>query len=114
MERYFRSDMSHQAERESITDSAWYWVYVFCAAGLVALVIMGPKFKSRQVQIEQKSQARQRAAQQVSGQQPNTPMSSEESMAIRLWPLYGVLGVLLFVAVLNLMRTRFRRHQVRE
>jgi hypothetical protein len=91
-----------------ITDSPWYWVYVFSAAGLIALAIMGPKFESRQMQIERKSQARQRAAQQVAGEVPRTPLSTGETLVIRLWPLYSVLGLLLVFAVWNLWRARMR------
>jgi hypothetical protein len=100
--------MSHSSARKSVIDSPWYWLYLFCAAGLVALVIMGPKYTSRQIQIEQKAQARQRAARHVSGQQPNTPLSTEKTMVIRLWPLYSVLGILMLVATLNLYKSRHR------
>ena len=100
--------MSRPAASKSVIDSPWYWLYLFCAAGLVALLIMGPKYTSRQSQIEQKSQARQRAAQQVSGQQPNTPLSTDETIVIRLWPLYSVLGVLMLVATLKLYKSRQR------
>ena len=98
--------------RPPITDSAWYWLYLFCTAGLVALMLMGPKFTPRQAQIERKYQGRQRAVQQVSGQNPNTPLSSARDTSITLWPLYATLGVLLVLAWLNLLRNHFRRPQV--
>ena len=84
--------------RPSITDSPWYWVYLFCTAGLIALVLAQTKFATRQAEIERKAQGRQRAAQNMSGQEPQTPLSDKENTKIRLWPLYYVLGVLLAVA----------------
>ena len=91
-----------------ITDSVWYWVYLFCTAGLIALVLMGPRFSSRQAQIERKYQARQRAAQQMVGEQPRTALSSVESTTITLWPLYLVLGLLFSIAWINLIRRHLR------
>ena len=91
-----------------ITDSPWYWLYLFCTAGLVALVIMGPKFAARQAQIERKSEARQRAALQVSGETPMATDSEAEATAINLQPLYLILAIGLGFAWLRLWQ--HRRH----
>jgi len=98
--------------RGSITESPWYWVYLFCTAGLIALMLVGPRFSGRQVQIERNAEARQRAAQLVAGRnsdalpEPGPPLESASGTRIRLWPLYVVLGCLLGVAWLNLWRHR--------
>ncbi len=84
--------------RRTITDSAWYWVYLFCTAGLIALILAEPKFAARQSQIERKGQGRQRAVQNLSGREPQTPLSDEEHTQMRLRPLYYVLGGLLTAA----------------
>ena len=84
--------------RRSISESPWYWVYLFCTAGLIALVLAEPKFAARQSQIERKAQGRQRAAQNLSGQEPRTPLSDEGHTQIRLRPLYYVVGGLLTAA----------------
>lgn len=97
-----------------ITDSVWWWVYLFCTAALVALVLMGPRYAARQSQIERKYQARQRAAQQLAGQEPRTDLSSPEATAIQLWPLYVVLGLLFGFAWFNLIRTYRRQRREAE
>ncbi|MGE0760977.1 MAG: hypothetical protein AB7O38_28455 [Pirellulaceae bacterium] len=94
--------------RTSITDSPWYWVYLFCTAGLVALVLMGPRYASRQVEIERELQGRQRAIQNLSGEEPRAEMSDEGRMQIGLRPLYFVLGGLLALAWGNLIWRHFR------
>src|SRR5688572_21680355 len=89
--------------RRSITESPWYWVYLFCTAGLVALVLAGPKFAARQSQIERKAQGRQRAAQHLSGQEPVTALSDAENTQISLRPLFYSLGGILVVAWMHLL-----------
>jgi hypothetical protein len=89
--------------RRSITELPSYWIYLFCTAGLVALVLAGPKFAARQSQIERKDQGRQRAAQNLSGREPFTQLSDEEHTQIGLRPLYYVLGGLLVIAWLHLI-----------
>src|SRR3990167_4768494 len=92
--------------RKSITDSPWYWVYLFCTAGAIALLLAGPKFAARQAQIERNSEARLQVAQhvashQVASQQINvTEQEAEPRTATRvtLWPLYAALGFVLSVA----------------
>ena len=95
----------------SITDSPWYWVYLFCTAGAVALLLAGPKFAARQSQIERNSGDRLHAAQHVAQQQreigeQQTPQST--ATRITLWPLYVALGCALAVAWFNLWRSHQR------
>jgi hypothetical protein len=68
---------------------------------------MQPKYAARQSQIERKAQGRQRAAQNLAGREPVTPLSDEENTQIRLRPLYYVLGVLLAAAWGHLLWTQF-------
>ena len=99
--------------KKTITDSPWYWVYLFCTAGAVALLLAGPKFAARQAQIERNSEARLQVAQQVASQQINVAEQEGEqptSTRITLWPLYVALGFVLSVAWFNLWR-RHKRGQ---
>ncbi|MCA9142540.1 MAG: hypothetical protein H6821_09415 [Planctomycetaceae bacterium] len=99
------------SSRKSITDSPWYWVYLFCTAGAIALLLAGPKFASRQAQIERKYEARQHVAQQIAKQQSNFNEQEAEQLTetrITLWPLYAVLGCVLAVAWFNLWRNHKR------
>jgi hypothetical protein len=102
---------SSASANNSITDSPWYWVYLFCTAGAIALVLAGPKFAVRQAQIEDNSQARQHAARHVAEQSlslaENNPAPQSETR-MQLWPLYVMLGIVLSVAWFNLWR---RQHQ---
>jgi hypothetical protein len=95
----------------SITETPWYWVYLFCTAGLVALVLMGPRYSQRQAEIERVFQGRQRAIQNLGGTEPTTAMSDPENTRLDLWPLYGILGVVLAAAWANLAwrHVRLRR-----
>ncbi len=77
--------------RRSVLESPWYWGYVFCAAGLVGLVLLGPKVLERQVQEERRFQGRQRAAEQKSGVAPVTTMSTRGATRLGLRPLFALL-----------------------
>ncbi|MDP7019713.1 MAG: hypothetical protein QGG36_28205 [Pirellulaceae bacterium] len=90
----------------SITESPWYWVHLFSAAGLVALVLLTPKFGPRQAQIEQNYQARQRAARAAAGQEPDTPLSTDARTLISLSPLYVGLAAVFFVSGVKIWRRR--------
>ena len=95
--------------KASITDSPWYWVYLFATAGLIVLMMAGSRYSLRQSQIERSAQGRQRAVQNISGQEPVTPMSEPERTLITLWPLYLILGTLLVIAWANLAWRYWRR-----
>lgn len=84
--------------RPSITESPWYWVYVFSTAGLVGLMLLGPKMLQRQAQEERSFQGRRRAEEQKRGQTPATPMSDADSTLLTLRPIYLILGGTLLVA----------------
>jgi hypothetical protein len=71
-----------------VTDSPWFWAYLFATAALVALALMGPKFSARQSQIEREFQGRQRAAQYLNRQEPSGPLSTGERTLITLRPLF--------------------------
>lgn len=100
--------------RRSLTESPWYWVYLFCTAGLIALMLAGPKFAARQLQIERKAQGRQRAAQNIAGQEPVTPLSEEGRTHIQLRPLYYVLGGILALAWGGLLWKQYFGRRTRE
>ena len=97
--------------RRPISDSPWFWVYLFCTGGLIALVLMGNKFGARQAEIERQYQGRQRAMQNQVGQAPSTKMSTRDKTIITLRPLYLILGGALLVAWSLLWWTHFRRRR---
>jgi hypothetical protein len=89
-----------------ITDSPWFWAYLFSTAALIALALIDPKFGPRQAQVEREYQGRQRAAQSQGGQQPNVEMSSPHQTLISLRPLLLGLACLTIVAWIIFWRTR--------
>ena len=91
-----------------ITDSPWFWAYLFGTCALIALALAAPKFSRRQVQIEREYQGRVRAAQNLNGQEPTVAMSTEGDTQITLQPLFAALAVLTIVAWLAFWWTRRR------
>src|SRR5213080_3023413 len=90
----------------SIADSPWFWAYLFGTAALIALALIGPKFQSRQAQIERQYQGRQRAAEIQNGQEPTGELSSAERTLITLSPLFLGLAAMTAIAWLVFWRTR--------
>jgi hypothetical protein len=84
--------------RRSITDSPWFWAYLFCTAGLVALALIGPKYGPRQAQIEREFQGRHRAAQNQAGQEPSIALTDAERPLVGLRPLFLVLAAIMSIA----------------
>jgi hypothetical protein len=101
-------DSRSSAGRAPLTDSAWFWAYLFATAALVALILAGPRYLDRQTQLEHQFSARQSAGQVVTGPAGPLPPSSDGRMIISLRPLYGVLGVILSIAWGGLWLQRFR------
>lgn len=97
-----------------VTDSPWFWAYLFASGGLVALFLAGPRYVDRQPQIERQFKARQEGGQVVAGENGPIAPSTSERMILPLTPLYMVLAVLLCLAWAGLwyQRFRFRRTQV--
>ncbi len=113
---YNSRSMNASSNRKSITDSPWYWVYLFCTVGAVALVLAGPKFAARQSQIERNYEARQVAAKHAaneSADHPGPALEQQTQTRVTLWPLFVTLGVVLSVAWFQLWRhhKRTSRHQ---
>jgi hypothetical protein len=81
-----------------ITDSPWFWAYLFCTAALIALAVIGPKYALRQAHIEREFQGRQRAAENLSGREPSVGLSSSGTTLITLQPLFFALAAITTVA----------------
>ena len=88
-----------------ITDSPWFWAYLFGTAALVALALASHKFSLRQTQIEREYQGRQRAAQNLNGQAPSVEMSATGRTLITLRPLFIALAAITMIAWFVFWRT---------
>ncbi len=82
----------------AVTESPWFWGYLFGMFALVALSFAGPKFAARQSQLEQQFQGHERAMQIRSGDEPNIELSTPENTIITLWPLYAGLSAATVIA----------------
>lgn len=83
--------------KPAITDSPWFWAYLFGVAALVALALAGPKYGPRQAQIEREYQGRTRAAQNLNGVEPDLEMSTAERTLVTLRPLFVILAIVTMV-----------------
>jgi len=85
-------------QQKSVTQTLPFWIYVFAAAGLAALLIMGPRFRERQSQIERNYQGRVRANQRAAGEELTGVLSTPDATIITLAPLYVLLVAVLLGA----------------
>ncbi len=110
MEANQRSDDSTDPieRRAPITDSPWFWAYLFATGALLALLLAGPKYAWRQTQIERQYTARQMAGQTRVGERGPAAASTEARPIVSLRPLYGLLGVAIIAAWIGLWATRLR------
>jgi hypothetical protein len=92
-----------------LTDSPWFWGYLFATAALVALFLVGPRYLDRQPQLENQYLARQSGGQAVVGSQGPIEPSSDTRMILSLRPLYLLFALLLVLAWSGLWYQRLRR-----
>lgn len=102
------TDDSSPAKIRPLTDSVWFWVYLFGTGALVALYLGGPKYGLRQSQIERQFSARQMGGQAVSGVDGPVDPSTANQVIIPLDPLFLTMGILLVIGWTGLWWQRFR------
>jgi hypothetical protein len=100
--------MSHT--RGPVTDSPWFWAYLFATAGLIALALAGPKYRLRQAQIERQFEGRQPGAVH-SVEEKSDPASTAEETHITLRPLFLGLVAVTIVAWFVFWRTYVARRE---
>ena len=102
------SDDQHRSDRPALTDSPWFWAYIFAAAALIALAVAAPKYSSRQTQLERRFLARQEGGQTIKGADGQSiAPPTEDNLILRLGPLFIICGSLLVVAWSRFWWTRF-------
>lgn len=82
----------------ALTDSPWFWAYLFTTAGLISLALISPKYAQRQAHIEREFQGRQRVAQSRGGQEPSGALSTAGQTLVTLQPLFLGLAAIMIVA----------------
>jgi len=92
------------APRPAPTDSPWFWLMLFSAAGLIVLVIVWPKYSARQGRLELQFRATQEATRRKVEGTPVAREPGEEGDAappaageliVKLWPISLALAALL-------------------
>jgi protein-S-isoprenylcysteine O-methyltransferase Ste14 len=101
--------MSDATPRKSLADNPWYWVYLFCTAALVMLVVAEPKLAEMMAQDHNKAAGRERAWQQSLGEKPSAALATADEMKRVLRPFYIGLAVVLIVAWIIFWRQHFYR-----
>jgi hypothetical protein len=96
------------SRRPPLSDSPWFWVYLFTTFALIVLMVMAPRVRERQAQIERKAQGRERAMERAAGQTPQTRLSTPENTVIPLTPLIVVLGAVWIASWFMLLRRFWR------
>ena len=82
-----------------LTDSPWFWAYIFSTAALIALALAAPKYSSRQTQLERRFLARQEGGQTIKGDDGQSiAPPTRDNLIMRLGPLFVICGLLLLVA----------------
>lgn len=97
------------SQQEPITDSPWFWLYLFATAALILLIAFQGKLEIRQANIERQHQARQLAhpSDEIPNQSPVAVSSPGNTLIGRNY-LVAVLGVLVAVGWIRLWYVRFR------
>lgn len=96
------------SSRPPLSDSPWFWLYVFGTAGIVALLWMSPKFGARQSQLDRQFEGRRHVMSQPADVAAARPFSNPERRAASLRPLYWILLAALVAGWVALWWQRFR------
>ncbi len=96
----------------ALTDSAWFWLMLFCLVGVALLALMSPKYARRQQRLELQYQAQQEIERRrlseprAESEQPLTAPPAAGELIIPLTPLLSVFIGLFFVSAYGLWRSR--------
>ena len=96
---------------EPITDSPWFWLYMFATFALIMLVIFRPKLDVRQADIEQQHQGRQMAAQPPTDGQVPAAHAPPGNTLVNWNYFYVVFGILVAIGWGRLWYVRFLNQQ---
>lgn len=90
------NDSANQPPRRLLlTDSPWFWVHVFCVAGLIGMLLVGNRADRRQAQLDSNFTGRsQLQAQKLEGDAADrdTQRLPPDTRWVDFRVFYGVLG----------------------
>lgn len=90
-----------------ITESIWFWGYLFSTAALIILFVMQSKISSRQIDEQRNFQARQQTYENVTRPDNPTNVMQETANTVTTTPLFVILGFTFAVSWIMLCRQRF-------
>ena len=99
------------SETPPITDSPWFWVFLFSLVGLVALAAISGQYGKRQARLERQYQARERLAEDAVADPERRAYSSPADTLVPVWPLAAGLGAVVVFAAVMLGREHQRRNR---
>jgi len=114
---------SQKPVRQPLADSPWFWLSLFLAAALAALMVVSPKFAYRQERLERMNETHEQIARERAGAQPPSdtaeiPDESSQPPSRRssLGPLGMVISLLLALSaiaagVVSYLRSAARPHE---
>lgn len=106
-----------------ITDSAWFWVLVFSAAGLVCVLVIMPQYAKRQRRLEMQYMAREEILRRQAEGEPAAREAGQEGEAappavgeliIPIWPLASVCVAAMGLSSYMLWKSRSTANEVEE
>jgi len=93
--------------RPKLTESIWFWGYLFSTAALITLFVMQSKISSRQNNEQRNFQARQQTYENATHPDNPTNVTQKTAHTVTTTPLFVILGIAFSVSWIMLCRQRF-------
>ena len=90
-----------------LTESIWFWVYLFSTAALITLFVMQSKIRSRQNNEQRNFQARQQTYENVTRPDNPTNVTQKTVRTVTTTPLFIIMGITFAISWIMLCRQRF-------
>jgi hypothetical protein len=101
------SPTANASTRSKLTESIWFWGYLFSTAALIILFVMQSKISSRQIDEQRNFQARQQTYENVTRPDNPTNVMHKTANTVTTTPLFVVMGFTFAVSWIMLCRERF-------
>ncbi|MFM9118691.1 MAG: hypothetical protein ACKOU6_21270 [Planctomycetota bacterium] len=87
--------MDEKRVRPPLTDSPWFWLYLFGTAGVLAIAAQSTRYGDRQAQHDRQFQGRQHIYQHAADEESVAAFSTSADKVADLRPLYALLLVVI-------------------
>jgi len=93
-----------------LTESIWFWVYLFSTAALIILFVMQSKINSRQNNEQRNFQARQQTYENLTRPDNPTNVTKKTVRTVTTTPLFIIMGLTFSLSWIMLCRQRFFKY----